>query len=56
MGEEVVPFQYDDGNYFSDGLAKVKNDEIASIINKEGKVIVAACDYWETYWSVVEIE
>jgi hypothetical protein len=52
----VIPCTYDWAVGFEEGLAKVKNDEIASIINKEGKIIVVECDYWETYWSVVEIE
>ncbi|MBR6482869.1 MAG: WG repeat-containing protein, partial [Bacteroidaceae bacterium] len=41
--------------WFSEGLALVEQNGKWSIINKEGKVIVAECG-WTTHWLKVGME
>ncbi|MBO5677021.1 MAG: WG repeat-containing protein, partial [Bacteroidaceae bacterium] len=55
QGEVVVPCIYDAAWPFSDGLAKVLQNDKWSIINTQGKVIVAECTRASTSWSVVEL-
>ena len=52
-GEVVVPCIYNWITDFSEGLTKIEKGKSWSIINQEGKVIVADCDR-STQWSKVE--
>jgi serine/threonine-protein kinase len=53
-GEIVIPLEYDFASNFSNGLAGVEIDEVWSIINTEGKIIVEDCKGEGTAWSVVK--
>ncbi|MBR4297202.1 MAG: WG repeat-containing protein, partial [Bacteroidaceae bacterium] len=55
-GEEVIPCIYDLVDDLSEGLALVKQNDKYSVVNTEGKVIVAECDNGLTSWSRVEME
>ena len=39
-GKEVVPFIYDDVNWFGEGLSEVKKDGKYGFINKTGEVVI----------------
>lgn len=40
LGEEMIPAQYDEVNYFSEGLAVVMKGEKVGYINKSGKTVI----------------
>lgn len=39
-GELVIPYKFDDGSYFSEGMAAVKKDSKWGYINKKGNIVV----------------
>lgn len=50
-GKELVPFIYDDGSFFGDGLAPVKLGDKWGFINKEGTMVIPLQYDWAESFS-----
>ena len=55
-GNKLFNMQFEWVSSFSEGLARVEQNDKWAIINKEGMVIVEECGEWGTDWSKVEME